>query len=650
MAGKKKKESIGEYVDIDSLVEWEHNPRINTEAVSKVARSIERFGFASPIIAREEDSMVIAGHTRIAAARSLGLQTVPVRYMKLSRTEAELLAIADNKLGEISDWNEEMLKDIIAALPENDLDDIGFSQDELDSLLENIDTELPPESDNAVYDDYEDADNLDVERVKIAEEGGIYAIGDQYVLCGDCVEILRSFPDNSIDSIVCDPPYGIGFMGKDWDHSVPTEEWARECFRVLKHGGHIVAFGATRAIHRMVCALEDEGFEIRDMINWLYFSGFPKSMDISKQIDKMNGRSSKPDDDFREYLRSAIKKANLTQKDIDRHCGTNGMVGHWVGRSQPEYPTLEHWEKMKEIIDLDDRYDEEIKRVEAEREVVGSKKSSLGGTVACGERDADLIEYHKNKSFDITKPATEEAQYWEGWGTALKPAQEPAILCRKPIEKGLNVSENVLKWGTGAINIDACRFGYGDPCWVGNQEPAMPHGRIRDKRGHFESHKDQGHEMIEPPKYNDLGRWPANIYQCAKPSRSERETGLDDLQSKKGHEAVHRKEGTAGLDNPRAGAGRTANEVKNFHPTVKPTKLMAWLCRLLTPKGGIVLDTFLGSGTTGVSASMEGFKFIGTEMNPEYCDIALQRIKHATGHDIIKVEAVIFEVNDVESR
>tara|TARA_E500000331_G_C17246487_1_gene709293 strand:+ start:583 stop:2265 length:1683 start_codon:yes stop_codon:yes gene_type:complete len=558
---KKKKESIGEYVDIDSLVEWEHNPRINTEAVSKVARSIERFGFASPVIAREEDSMVIAGHTRIAAARSLGLSTIPVRYMKLSRTEAELLAIADNKLGEISDWNEDMLKDILAALPENDLDDIGFSQDELDSLLENIDTELPPESDNVVYDDYEDADNLDLERVKIAEEGGIYAVGDQYVLCGDCVEILRSFPDNSIDSIVCDPPYGIGFMGKDWDHSVPTEEWARECFRVLKHGGHIVAFGATRAIHRMVCALEDEGFEIRDMINWLYFSGFPKSMNISIQIDKKIGGM--------------------------KHRGKR--IKHMSGQEHLEKPT----------------------------------------------KTSDLPEY---------KPATEEAQYWQGWGTALKPAQEPAILCRKPIEKGLNVTENVLKWGTGAINIDACRFGYGDPCWVGGHEKwEFKHtGRI----------DGTGATLTTAPRTgiqgsHDLGRFPANIYQCAKPSRSERETGLDDLQSKKGHEAVHRKEGTAGLDNPRAGAGRTASEVKNFHPTVKPTKLMAWLCRLLTPKGGIVLDTFLGSGTTGVSASMEGFKFIGTEMNPEYCDIALQRIKHATGHDIIKVEAVIFEVNDV---
>ena len=563
---KKKKESIGEYVDIDSLVEWEHNPRINTEAVSKVARSIERFGFASPIIAREEDSMVIAGHTRIAAARSLGLQTVPVRYMKLSRTEAELLAIADNKLGEISDWNEDMLKDILAALPENDLDDIGFSQDELDSLLENIDTELPPESDNAVYgDDYEDADNLDLERVKIAEEGGIYAVGDQYVLCGDCVEIMRSFPDNSISAIVTDPPYGIDFMSSAWDSSVPGSDWARECFRVLKHGGHIVAFGATRAIHRMVCALEDEGFEIRDMINWLYFSGFPKSMDISKQIDKMKG--------------------------VERE-----VVGEY---------------QVSRVFDGSDL---------------------VGGNVKAG-------------ALNITKPATEEAKYWEGWGTALKPAQEPAILCRKPIEKGLNVSENVLKWGTGAINIDACRFGYGDPCWVGSQEhhDKIVRGASNKKNITFNSYVP---EKITTSMH-DLGRWPANIYQCAKPSRSERETGLDDLQSKTGFDINGRKPENIGHKYAHAGVGRISNEVKNFHPTVKPTKLMAWLCRLLTPKGGIVLDAFLGSGTTGVSASMEGFKFIGTEMNPEYCDIALQRIKHATGHDIVKVEAVIFEVSNV---
>ena len=573
---KKKKESIGEYVDIDSLVEWDNNPRINDHAVSKVARSIERFGFASPIIAKQADKppyVVLAGNTRLKASKEIGLSSVPVRFSNLSQTEAELFAIADNKLGEISDWDEDMLKDILAALPENDLDDIGFSQDELDSLLENIDTELPPESDNAVYDDYEDADNLDLERVKIAEEGGVYAIGDQYVLCGDCVEILRSFPDNSIDSIVCDPPYGIGFMGKDWDHSLPTEEWARECFRVLKHGGHIVAFGATRAIHRMVCALEDEGFEIRDMINWLYFSGFPKSMDISKQIDKMKGVEREVvgvDDDF--------------QRRNPNNTGIGTMRENFANQKYT--------------------------------------KSNLAGM--------------------ITKPATEEAIHWSGWGTGLKPACEPAILCRKPIEKGLNVSENVLKWGTGAINIDACRFGYGDPCWVGPQED--PKGR---SIGGYSDSPIYGSakELLKNTQSHDLGRWPANIYQCAKPSRSERETGLEDLQSNPLRSNMNTHNGTAERFD-----GHATPVVKNFHPTVKPTKLMAWLCRLLTPKGGIVLDTFLGSGTTGVSASMEGFKFIGTEMNPEYCDIALQRIKHATGHDIMKVEGVIFEVNNVESR
>jgi site-specific DNA-methyltransferase (adenine-specific) len=406
--------------------------------------------------------------------------------------------------------------------------------------------------------------------VKIAEQGGIYQIGEQYVLCGDCVEILRSFPDNSIDSIVCDPPYNISFMSKSWDSDVVYDVWARECFRVLKHGGHIVAFGATRAIHRMVCALEDEGFEIRDMINWLYFSGFPKSMDISKQIDKMKGVDP---------IDTGVPDPNCK--------GRAKRTNEFVNGSNLEPNSRER---------------------------------------------------------NITKPATEEAQYWEGWGTALKPAQEPAILCRKPIEKGLNVTENVLKWGTGAINIDACRFGYGDPCWVGSQDKPSDVANPSFSNDSFLGEKKRDGSISSP---HDLGRWPANIYQCAKPSRSERETGLDDLQSKKGHEAVHRKEGTAGLENPRAGAGRTASEVKNFHPTVKPTKLMAWLCRLLTPKGGIVLDTFLGSGTTGVSASMEGFKFIGTEMNPEYCDIAMQRIKHATGDDIMKVDAVIFEVKNV---
>jgi len=634
-------ESIGTYTPISDLKEWKNNPRKNDHAVEEVAKSIKRFGFASPIIARKKDKMVIAGHTRLAAARVLNIDVVPVRFVDLDPTEAQLLALADNKIGEIADWDQDLLSEVLTDLKDADLTGIGFSDAELDELIQEAQVD---QLDNVIEGDLDDQDwdQMPSESVKIAKTGGVYQIGGQQVACGDCVEVMRSLPDNSVDSIVTDAPYGIGFMSRDWDHSVPSEEWARECLRVLKDGGHLICFAATRTVHRLAVAVEDAGFEIRDQLGWCYYSGFPKSMDISKQIDKMNGRSPKPDDDFREYLRSAIKKANLTQKDIDRHCGTNGMVGHWVGRSQPEYPTLEHWEKMKEILDLDDRYDEEIKRVEAEREVVGSKKSSLGGTVACGERDADLIEYHKNKSFDITKPATKEAQYWEGWGTALKPAYEPCVLARKPIAEK-NVASQVLKSGTGAINIDACRFGYGDPCWIGPQDPAMPAGRIRNKRGHFESNKDQNYKMVEAPKPHALGRWPANLYQCPKPSRSEREQGLADLEAIAGFDAVNRKEGSAGVDNPRAGAGRTAGEVKNFHPTVKPVNLMRWLIRLVTPVNGLVLEPFLGSGTTGVASSLEGFRSIGIEKDSDYADICLQRISHAAGAEIVEIDKLKIE-------
>jgi site-specific DNA-methyltransferase (adenine-specific) len=194
------------------------------------------------------------------------------------------------------------------------------------------------------------------------------------------------------------------------------------------------------------------------------------------------------------------------------------------------------------------------------------------------------------------------------------------------LEKGLTLAENVLKHGTGGLNIDACRFAYGDPCWVGPSEmPEEISGG--DRLGTV------GHAVtMSPIDYSghQHGRWPANIYQCPKASRSEREAGLEHLQGKSGFEAVDRNEGTAGLDNPRAGAGRTADQVKNFHPTVKPIGVMRWLCRLITPPGGTVLDPFLGSGTTAVSACLEGkFNAIGCEMTEDYWPIIEGRIEWA---------------------
>lgn len=512
----KMPESIGSYIDIKELVEWENNPRHNGAAVQEVAKSIKRFGFASPIIARKEDNMVIAGHTRLAAARSLGLDKVPVRFVDLDPTEAQLLALADNKIGEIADWDNDLLSEILTDLQEHDLTGIGFSDTELDELISSVEYEPV---DNLIEGDLEDEDwdQMPNEAAKIARSGGFYQIGGQQVACGDCIEVMRGLPNNSVDSIVTDAPYGIGFMSKGWDHSVPSEEWARECLRVLKHGGHLICFAATRTVHRLTVAVEDAGFEIRDQLGWCYYSGFPKSMNISKQID---------------------------QEDLSK--------------------------------------------------------------------------------------------LWEGWGTALKPAYEPCVLARKPIAEK-NVATQVLKTGTGAINIDACRFAYGDPCWIGPQENP-PNPKLRTINNWIPDQKIAH-------KYNpsDLGRWPANLYQCPKPSRSEREEGLEDLDAIAGFDAVNRKEGSAGVDNPRAGAGRTAGEVKNFHPTVKPVNLMRWLIRLVTPPNGLVLEPFLGSGTTGVASSLEGFRSIGIEKEESYADICLQRILNAEGGEIVEIEALKIE-------
>ena len=549
-------ESIGTYTPIEDLKEWENNPRHNDHAVAEVAKSIKRFGFASPIIARQEDNMVIAGHTRLAAARSLGLDTVPVRFVDLDPTEAQLLALADNKIGELADWDQDLLSEVLTDLKDEDLSGLGFSDAELEELIE--EAQFEP-LDNVIEEDLEDEDwdQIPAESVKIAKAGGVYQIGGQQVACGDCVEVMRSLPDNSVDSIVTDPPYGIGFMGKGWDHSVPSEEWARECLRVLKDGGHLICFAATRTVHRLAVAVEDAGFEIRDQLGWCYYSGFPKSMNISKQIDKMAG----------------VEPVDIQPADL----GFN-----------------DQWNNV-------------------------------------------------NNKHIMPPATTKEAQYWQGWGTALKPAYEPCVLARKPIAEK-NVASQVLKTGTGAINIDACRFGYGDPCWIGDQNP------VRDPRrsdGSMASGTDRSvtlpaRDYVENFAH-DLGRWPANLYQCPKPSRSEREEGLTDLESKAGFEAVNRKEGSAGVDNPRAGAGRTASEVKNFHPTVKPVNLMRWLIRLVTPVNGLVLEPFLGSGTTGVASSLEGFRSIGIEREPDYADICLQRIKNAEDADIVEIEALKIE-------
>ena len=321
----------------------------------------------------------------------------------------------------------------------------------------------------------------------------------------DCLNALKTMEDNSIDSCVTDPPYGLSFMGKAWDYDVPKKEIWEEVFRVLKPGAHLLAFFGSRTYHRGVVQIEDAGFEIRDQIMWLYGSGFPKS--------------------------------------------------HNIGN---------------------------------------------------------------------------------GWGTALKPAHEPIVVARKPITQ--SVVKNVEQYGTGALNIDECRTETKGMKWE------KPRGGIWKTDSGAEA------KLVE----NDLGRWPANIihddsdevvknfpnesskfFYSAKASKADKDEGLENFLAKK---VVTWQTGNGASGKPSSMSADRNTEYKNIHPTVKPTDLMKYLCRLVTPKGGIVLDPFMGSGSTGKAAIQEGFGFCGIEMCEEYFEIAKARIDHAISGKICNLE------------
>ncbi len=393
----------------------------------------------------------------------------------------------------------------------------------------------------------------------------------------DCIEGMKQIESNSIDSIVTDPPYELGFMGKSWDASgiaYNVEMW-KEAYRVLKPGGHLLSFGGTRTYHRMACAIEDAGFEIRDQIQWVYGSGFPKSLNIGKAIDKLQG---------------------------------------------------------------------------TKREVISEGRSGKTSRAYQSEEQTTAGEY-------VVDKGTSE---WEGWGTALKPANEPICVARKPLAEK-TVAENVLKYGTGGINIDECRIGYL------NEKDKKDAISIRPETSNSKGfqtyseneHSDNFSRGIE--RNNLTGRFPANVihdgsdevlelfpelgksaggrigkkdksnidfglsgnyikgdpgfgdsgsaarfFYCAKASKSERNAGLD------------------GFEDPYQ---RNKSVARNNHPTVKPLKLMEYLVKLVTPKGGVCLDPFIGSGTTAVACKKNGFNYLGFDMTKEYVEIAEARIK-----------------------
>ena len=433
---------------------------------------------------------------------------------------------------------------------------------------------------------------------------------------GDCIEVLRAMPDCSVDAVVTDPPYGLSFMGKKWDYDVPgVEVWA-ECLRVLKPGGHLLAFAGTRTQHRMAVRIEDAGFEIRDMIAWVYGSGFPKSLDVSKAIDKRGGAQVAW---FGPWFRKWREQNGVSQKQVaalfpSKTGGLTGCVANW--ELSFNMPTPEQFNLIRDKFGLPfDSIDE------AEREVVGQHKTDMGGLG--GERLGQA-------GGNITAPATDAARQWQGWGTALKPALEPITVARKPLIG--TVAENVLQHGTGAINVDGCRVGTEEIIDFKRKENAITASGWKDvNRNPYEQHSQ--------------GRWPANFihdgseevtdllgsaarfFYCAKASKRDRDEGCE------GMELVTHQSGMGGampVDDDGNARDRFKAQSRNHHPTVKPTDLMRYLCRLVTPPDGTVLDPFMGSGSTGKAAVLEGFSFIGIEREAEYVAIAQARINHVT--------------------
>jgi len=403
------------------------------------------------------------------------------------------------------------------------------------------------------------------------------------LLCGDALEQLRLLAENGVDAVVTDPPYHLttwkpggrgtasenlnspagrsrattGFMGKTWDGGDIAHDpiiW-REALRIAKPGAHLLAFGGTRTFHRLTCAIEDAGWEIRDCLMWVYGSGFPKSLDVSKAIDKAAG---------------------------------------------------------------------------VERQVSG-KRIRFGDRRNYPEARNGAEIYGKYPEHgDVTIPATDGASRWAGWGTGLKPAWEPIILARKPLEG--TVAENVQKWGTGALNIDRCRVEIAK----GDKSGYWP----ADVEGASQGVPGYGGGFTKGVHRNFAGRWPANLIhdgseevvgmlpaEASGPRKPARRTGGRLFGRREGTRYAFPGSGSAARFFYCAKASKEDRGEGNNHPTVKPTDLMQYLCRLITPPGGTVLDPFMGSGSTGKAAVLEGFGFIGIDNVPEYVEIARRRIE-----------------------
>jgi len=459
---------------------------------------------------------------------------------------------------------------------------------------------------------------------------------------GDCLNKLKTMEDNSVDSIVTDPPYGIKFMNKDWDKGVPGVEVWEECLRVLKPGGHILAFAGTRTQHRMACNIEDAGFEIRDMLTWVYGSGFPKSQNIAKAMDKNRGNP----EEVSEWLSTLGSKKKLAEI-----CEVSPrQIDHYIGKNTP-CPQMIPFDKLSKLCEFFNNFPTWLPNV-APR--IGEKRGEKLHSRSGGS-DFGKIPNQKSlcKTEEMFALASDEAKQWEGYGTALKPAIEPITLARKPLSERTIVA-NVLEHGTGGINIDASRVPH---VTVGDGSNLALNSHLREtinggNGGHVISTETERRVVVPDNK----GRFPANfIHDGSEDVLSNfPETKSGTVKEKyKGEykQEIYGKFGEAQI-NPETVYGDSGNAsrffycakpskkeknsyleegTKNTHVTVKPIKLMKYLVKLVTPENGITLDPFMGSGTTGIAAIEQGFDFIGCELEVDSFNLAQERINNAKG-------------------
>lgn len=523
---------------------------------------------------------------------------------------------------------------------------------------------------------------------------------------GDCLEVLKTMPDNSVDAVVCDPPYGLSFMGRKWDYDVPEVAVWAECLRVLKPGGHLLAFAGTRTQHRMAVRIEDAGFEIRDMIAWVYGSGFPKSLDVSKAIDKAAGAK-------REVVGfdpvAAKRTAAVGTAAYGDYKGQTGEVTapatdaarQWQGWGTALKPALEPITIARKpligtvaenvlkwgtgAINIDEcrvqnqggsgsigqeKNDRGARQDELRR--VRKADGALEVTGGEGEATGDVRPGVQVEGNDWCRKPTMEERSLDGWagelslppcGRSEQGGQGASGEPKGSAGLGASACDGAGRWEA----VEADRNGASHQRGEVGQQAGKP--ALNELVGALEGTsatgaRGRGVEGGSGAFESSSGRWPANLihdgsgevlagfpqakgqqgaarfFYCAKASKRDRDDGLDGFaHANPGEMTGGRTEGSAGLNNPRAGAGRTGGG-KNVHPTVKPTDLMAYLCRLVTPPGGVVLDPFMGSGSTGKAAMLEGFRFIGIEREAEYLEIARARIS-AVAPEVLSADDLI---------